>query len=70
MVGSLGYNNLYPIKDRKFVKDDRKIVPFEELKVPREYYDGFRLGEVANRTPERINSSINNYFVKNMLPKE
>ncbi len=70
VVGSLGYNNLYPIKDRKFVKDDRKIVPFEELKVPREYYDGFRLGEVANRTPERINSSINNYFVKNMLPKE
>ena len=70
VVGSLGYNNLYPIKDRKFVKDDRKIVPFEELDVPREYYDGFRLGEVANRTPERINSSINNYFVKNMLPKE
>ncbi len=69
VVGSLGYNNLYPIKDRKFVKDDRKIVPFEELNVPREYYDGFRLGEVANRTPERINSSINNYFVKNVLKK-
>ena len=32
----------------KFVKDDRKIVPYEEFEkahISREYYDGWRAGE-------------------------
>ena len=70
VVGSLGYNNLYPIKDRKFVKDDRKLRPFEEFDIPREFYDGFRVAEINDRTAAKINKSVNEYFVKNMLPKE
>ena len=41
-------NNIYPIADMKFVKDDRKIVPYEEFEkahISREYYDGWRAGE-------------------------
>ena len=41
-------NNIYPIVDMKFVKDDRKIVPYEEFEkahISREYYDGWRAGE-------------------------
>ncbi len=70
VVGSLGYNNLYPIKDRKFVKDNRKLRPFEEFDIPREFYDGFRVAEINDRTAAKINKSVNEYFVKNMLPKE
>lgn len=41
-------NNIYPIADMKFVKDDREIVPYEEFEkahISREYYDGWRAGE-------------------------
>ena len=41
-------NNIYPIADMKFVKNDRKIVPYEEFEkahISREYYDGWRAGE-------------------------
>jgi hypothetical protein len=39
-------NNLYPIADMKFIKDERSITSIEEFKgVPVEYYEGLRLGE-------------------------
>ena len=39
-------NNLYPIVDMKFIKDERSITLIEEFKeVPIEYYEGLRLGE-------------------------
>jgi hypothetical protein len=39
-------NNLYPIADMKFIKDERSITSIEEFKgVPAEYYEGLRLGE-------------------------
>ena len=39
-------NNLYPIEDMKFIKDERSITSIEEFKgVPVEYYEGLRLGE-------------------------
>jgi hypothetical protein len=39
-------NNLYPIADMKFIKDERSITSIEEFKgVPIEYYEGLRLGE-------------------------
>lgn len=39
-------NNLYPIADMKFIKDERSITSIEEFKgVPTEYYEGLRLGE-------------------------
>lgn len=42
---SCRYNNIYPISNMKFVKDDRDVVPFEAYNVPIEYYNGMRLGE-------------------------
>lgn len=45
MLTSCRYNKIYPIKDMKFVKDDRSIIPFEDYNVPIEYYEGMRLGE-------------------------
>ncbi len=70
VLTSVPYNNLYPIKDMKFVKDDRKLRKFEEYDVPREFYDGFRLGEVQYRSIDTINKSIKDTFIKPMLPKE
>lgn len=70
VLTSVPYNNLYPIKDMKFVKDNRKLRKFEEYDVPREFYDGFRLGEVQYRSIDTINKSIKDTFIKPMLPKE
>ena len=46
LLTSVRLNNLYPIKDMKFVKDVREIIPFDKFEgLTKEYYDGFRLGE-------------------------
>ena len=46
LLTSVRLNNLYPIKNMKFVKDVREIIPFDKFKgLTKEYYDGFRLGE-------------------------
>lgn len=53
ILTSCRFSNLYPIKDMKYVKDDRKLVgPEEYLNIPKEYYEGLRLAEqprVINR---------------------
>jgi len=47
ILTSCRYNNIYVIKDMKFVKDNRNIVDFAEYNnsIPYEYYVGMRLGE-------------------------
>lgn len=46
ILTSCRLSNLYPIKDMKYVKDDRNIIPYEEFNnIPIEYYYGLRLGE-------------------------
>jgi hypothetical protein len=46
LLTSVRLNNLYPIKDMKFVKDNREIIPFDKFEgLTKDYYDGFRLGE-------------------------
>ena len=45
ILTSCRLSNIYPIKDFKYVKDNREIIPFEKFNVPKEYYDGLRLGE-------------------------
>lgn len=53
LLTSLRLNNLYKIKDMKFVKDDRKLATKEEFKnIPEEYFYGLRLAE----QPKEINS--------------
>ena len=39
-------NNIYPIKDLKFVKDNREPVPFSAFsRIEKRWYDGLRLSE-------------------------
>ena len=62
-------NNMYPIKDYKFQKDNREIVAFENFHgITREWYEGLRLGE----QPQDINrenavvfdKSLNDYVTR------
>jgi len=40
------FNNIYPIKDRKFVKDDRQLRPLSDFEdIDQQYIDGLRLRE-------------------------
>ena len=46
LLTSRGLNNLYPIKDMKFVKEEREVFTREELsEIPDEYFYGLNLGE-------------------------
>lgn len=46
ILTSCRYNNIYPIRDMKFQKDNREIHEFDEaFGIPRKYYDGLRLSE-------------------------
>lgn len=42
---SCGFNNLYPIKDMKFVKEKRKVRERSEFNLPERWYCGMRLSE-------------------------
>ena len=56
-------NNMYPIKDMKFVKDDRELVPYEEFEgIPYEWYQKLRLAE----QPRDINRDGKLYLGKNV----
>lgn len=66
ILTSTSLNNLYPIENMKFVKEDREIIPFEVYKdIPEMFYKGLRLGE---RKPEEV-EHINDY-VLNMIKKQ
>jgi hypothetical protein len=49
ILTSCRYNNIYPVDDMKFVKDQSRETieysTYELFNIPREYYDGMRLGE-------------------------
>jgi len=46
MLTSRRLNNIYPISDMKFVKEERTITSIEEfIGITEEYYNGLRLGE-------------------------
>ncbi len=52
ILTSCRFNNLYEIKDMKFVKDDRKLASREEYsEIPDEYFHGLRLAE----QPKEVN---------------
>ena len=61
ILSSTGYNNMYPIKDMKFVKDNRELIPFEDyVDVPRQFYDSLRLGEqdLSKRSIEKAKNYV------------
>lgn len=45
VLTSCRYNNIYPIKDMKFVKDNRVISDCVDNEIYKKYYNGLRLGE-------------------------
>lgn len=45
VLTSCRYNNIYPIKDMKFVKDNRVISDCIDNEIYKKYYNGLRLGE-------------------------
>ena len=66
ILTSCGYNNIYPIKDMKFVKDDRQLIPFNQYKnIPIEYYNGLRLSEqdLSRRSIEKADQYVNKLIV-------
>lgn len=63
ILTSCRLSNIYPIKDLKYVKDNREIIPFEKFNVPKEYYDGLRLGE----QPTDINRDNADYHGDNSV---
>lgn len=59
ILTSTGLNNLYPIKDMRFVKEERTLIPFSAFdNCPEKYYYGLRLGEQVDYTMERLNEKI------------
>ena len=59
MLTSCRLNNLYPIQDMKFVKDDKLTIPIECYSpVTQKYYDSLRLGERDISDVEWINSYV------------
>lgn len=49
---SCRFNNLYPIKDMKFIKDDRPVRKREEFNVPDSWFYGVRLSETTKTAQE------------------
>ncbi len=45
ILTSCRYNNIYPIVDMKFVKDDRVLISQAEYGLEEKYYEGLRLAE-------------------------
>jgi hypothetical protein len=53
ILTSCRLNNIYPIENLKFIKDDREIKPYEQFnRITRDEYEGYRVGE----QPEDINA--------------
>ena len=56
------FNNLYPIKDYKFVKDSRQIISYDNYKdIPYDWYSKLRLAEISD---EIAQTDVNGYVQK------
>lgn len=68
VLTSCRLNNMYPIVDMKFVKDDREIISYEAFEnVDRKMYDGLRLGEQKESDIDMLNAYVRRL---NALKKE
>ena len=63
---SCGFNNIYPIKDMKFVKEEKTPRPFEEFNISREFYEGMRMSEQYSPV-EEINPYVNRLEEENLV---
>ena len=79
ILTSCRFNNLYEIKDMKFVKEERSLVSRDEYKeIPDEYYYGLRLAEQPkeinrgndDKHANSIESHIKNVYIATAKPRE
>ena len=67
ILTSIGYNNLYPIQNMKFIKDTRKEIAMSEyVGIPTKYYRGLRLSEQVGIS---IENTINYVSVREAKKK-
>lgn len=62
ILTSCRYNNVYPIENMKFIKEERPAITLDEYDVPEKYYYGMRLGEQVipvDETQKYIQNLIN-----------
>lgn len=70
VLTSTKLNNIYPIKDMKFIKEERPIVPMEKYDgVSKEFYIGLRLAERAESDIGWVTENIQKKLER-MKPKE
>lgn len=61
-------NNIYPIENMKFVKEDRELIPIESFDgVSEEYYYGLRLGENKKENIDMIIENVKTKIQKTLL---
>ena len=79
ILTSCRFNNLYEIKDMKFIKDERQLVGRDEYKeIPDEYYYGLRLAEQPkevnrendDKHADSIESHIKNVYIATAKTRE
>lgn len=58
ILTSTGLNNIYPIKNMQFIKNDREIIAPEKFSCNNKYYTGLRLGEQHNYSIKDLNDKI------------
>ncbi|MBR2299394.1 MAG: hypothetical protein IJ870_02325 [Alphaproteobacteria bacterium] len=69
VLTSCRFNNIYPIKDLKFVKDNRPLVPYSEYAMfDKKWYDGLRLAEQCRdiRDSNHNDKTITDYVIRIM----
>lgn len=63
VLTSCRLNNLYPIKDMKFVKDDREVLPLDAYEgIKENFYCGLRLAEQKSENVGMINGYVANLY--------
>ena len=63
VLTSCRLNNLYPIKDMKFVKDNQNYIPYEAYSnVTMDFYEGLRLSERNNNDISWLNDYVGNLY--------
>lgn len=59
ILTSTTMNNIYPIENMKFVKEDRELIPYEAFSnIPVEFYTGLRLGENKLEDIDRLEKKV------------
>ena len=61
VLTSCRLNNLYPVQDMKFVKDDRELLPIESYgEIDERFYSGLRLAEQSAENIDMITGYVKN----------